>query len=43
MNIIFRIFETVEDGYRSKQEAMAYIKETCLRYQIFKDEIDIWT
>ena len=42
MNVIFQIFETVEDGYRSKQEAMVYIKETCLRYQIFKDGIDIW-
>lgn len=40
---IFRIFDAVEDEFTSEQEATSYVKETCLRNRIFKDEIDIWT
>ena len=43
MNAFYRKFEEVEDEYVTEDEAMNYIKETCLRRQIFKDELDIWT
>ena len=43
MSAFFRMLEQVLDEYITEQEAMNYIKETCLRSQIFKDEVEIWT
>ena len=43
INAFYRQFEEVKDEYITEQEAMKYIKETCLKSQIFKDELDIWT
>ena len=40
---IYRSLELVEDEYSSEQEVTSDIKEICLRQQIFKDEIEIWT
>ena len=43
INSFYRQFEEIEDEYITEQEAMNYIKETCLKSKIFKDEVEIWT
>lgn len=42
INAFYRQFEEIEDEYTTQQEVTKYIKETCLKEQIFKDELDIW-
>lgn len=42
MTGIYRLLDAVDDGLASEQEVLDHVKETCLKNQIFKDELDIW-